>query len=149
MVAESTEIFFPIDHLGCFIAFFGLIFLNLLSFNLRNGPPEAVIKIFSILFIGKFLIKVFIEKCSESIATNSDLYLIAFFFIKSQPQIIASLFAIRIFLLILVNKIVGSNPAIPGMAETVTSIFFIYFEMCLTSLRIVIFLSLHFFFTFM
>ena len=58
--------------------------------------------------------------------TNSVLYLIEFFLIKCQPQIIASLFAKRIFLLSLVNNIVGSKPAIPGIADTVTSIFLIY-----------------------
>ena len=63
------------------------------------------------------------EKCSESIGTNSVLCLSAIFFIKCQPQIIASLLAKRIFLLILVNNMVGSKPAIPGIAETVTSIF--------------------------
>ena len=64
-----------------------------------------------------------IEKCSESMGTNSVLYLIEFFFIRFQPQIIASLFAKRIFLLILVNNIVGSKPAIPGIADTVMSTF--------------------------
>ena len=64
-----------------------------------------------------------IEKCSESIGINSVLYLIEFFFIKCQPQIIASLLARRIFLLIFVKNIVGSRPAIPGIADTVKSIF--------------------------
>ena len=69
----------------------------------------------------------FIEKCSESMGTNSVLYLIEFFFINCQPQIIDSLLAKRIFLLILVNSIVGFNPAIPGMAETVIVVFFFNF----------------------
>jgi len=47
----------------------------------------------------------------------------ATFFIKFHPQIIDSLFAIRIFLLILVNSTVGFNPAIPGIAAIVISDF--------------------------
>ena len=35
---------------------------------------------------------------------------------KFQPQIIDSLFAIKIFLLICVRSIVGFRPAIPGIA---------------------------------
>ena len=65
-----------------------------------------------------------IEKCSESIGINFVLYLIAFLLIKFQPQTIDSLFAKRTFLLIFMKVSVGLRPAIPGIAETVTSIFF-------------------------
>jgi len=87
-----------------------------------------------------------IEKCSESTGINSVLYLIELFFIRCQPQIIASLFAKRIFLLILVNNIVGSKPAIPGIADTVMSIFLICFWRLIVSFRITIFLFLYLFF---
>ena len=49
----------------------------------------------------------------------------AAFVIKSQPQIIASLFANKIFLVFLVKRIVGSRPAIPEIADTTMS-FFLY-----------------------
>ena len=39
------------------------------------------------------------------------------FFIKLQPQIIDSLLATKIFLVILINDKVGCKPAIPGIAE--------------------------------
>ena len=42
-VAESIEIFLPIDHFGCFIASLGFMFLNFFLFRFRNGPPDAVI----------------------------------------------------------------------------------------------------------
>ena len=38
-----------------------------------------------------------------------------------QPQIIDSLFANKTFLLFLIKKIVGSKPAMPGIATTVMS----------------------------
>ena len=47
MVAESTEIFLPIDQFGCLIANFGVAFLMLSIFQLRKGPPDAVITISS------------------------------------------------------------------------------------------------------
>ena len=40
---------------------------------------------------------------------------------RFHPQIIDSLFAIKIFLLFFVNKIVGAKPDIPGIAEIVIS----------------------------
>ena len=51
----------------------------------------------------------------------SVLYFAALFFIKVHPQIIDSLFAIKIFLLFLMIDKVGSNPAIPGIAKIETS----------------------------
>jgi hypothetical protein len=80
--------------------------------------------------------------------TSSVLYLIDFFFIKFHPQIIASLFAKSIFLLIFVNNIVGSRPAIPGIADTVISIFLMCFSTLEILLRITIFLFLYFFLIF-
>ena len=52
-----------------------------------------------------------------------------FFFIKSQPQITASLLANKILSLNFNNLRIGSNPAIPGIAEIV--IFEINFEFIL------------------
>ncbi len=40
------------------------------------------------------------------------------FLIKSQPHIIDSLLAINNFLLFSINKTIGFNPAIPGIAAT-------------------------------
>ena len=45
-----------------------------------------------------------------------------------HPQIIDSLFAINIFLLFLINFKVGSNPAIPGIAEITMSSLGIFFS---------------------
>ena len=60
---------------------------------------------------------------------------------------IASLLAMRIFLLILVNIIVGFKPAIPGIAEIVISIFFNIllniFQYCL-KLQSLLFLDIFF-----
>ena len=42
MVAESTEIFFPIDQLGCLIACFGVILVRSSVLIFKKGPPEAV-----------------------------------------------------------------------------------------------------------
>ena len=72
----------------------------------------------------------------------------AAFLIKFQPQIIDSLFAIKIFLLILVNSIVGFNPAIPGIAAIVISDFLKYLFLISISLIILTFLFLNFFLTF-
>ena len=51
-------------------------------------------------------------------------YTLKNFLIKFHPHITASLFAINSFLLSLVIIIVGPNPSIPGIAETVISTFF-------------------------
>ena len=84
-----------------------------------------------------------IEKCSESIGIILVLVFKEVFFNKFQPQIIDSLFAIRIFLLILIMEIVGCNPAIPGIAETVISDFFFNFiELKLFNIFILFFLNL-------
>ena len=64
-------------------------------FFLKNGPPEAVIYIFSILEEVPFN-KDQIEKCSESIGIKFVLCLSIFFLIKFHPQIKDSLFAIAI-----------------------------------------------------
>ena len=90
----------------------------------------------------------YIEKCSESNGTILVLFLLAVFFIISQPQIIASLFANKIFLLILVNFIVGSSPIRPGIAAIVISIFFFEKLSALKLLTILILLFLNFFFIF-
>ena len=120
----------------------GFIFLNLFFFKFKKGPPDAVIKKF---FISDFLCSFKswkIEKCSESTGTISDLYLSEFFLIKSQPQIIDSLFAINIFLLFFIIEIVGFKPAIPGIAETVISIFFLsLIESKLLSIKVLLFLN--------
>ena len=63
------------------------------------------------------LINFKIEKCSESTGSILTLYFFINLFIKSQPQIIDSLLAMRIFLLDLIAVNVGSNPEIPGIAK--------------------------------
>ena len=47
MVAESTEIFAPIDQLGCATACSGVTPAMSLRCQLRKGPPDAVRMIFS------------------------------------------------------------------------------------------------------
>ena len=49
------------------------------------------------------------------------LYLIASFLIKDHPQIMDSLFAIKIFLLNFIKAKVGERPSIPGIAVIVMS----------------------------
>ena len=73
-VAESTEIFFPIFQFGCCTAFDGLTIFNFFLFKFKNGPPDAVIKIFSICDVAKPLFNEYIEKCSESIGTKVVLF---------------------------------------------------------------------------
>ena len=91
------DIFFPIDQFGCFKALMGFIFLSLLIWVFKNGPPEAVKIIFSTSLTSKPLKIDHIEKCSESTGTNSVLYFFSLFFIKFHEQIIVSLLAIAIF----------------------------------------------------
>ena len=80
------------------------IFLNLLFGNFKKGPPEAVIYIFSIFDVLLFSNKDQIEKCSESTGINLVLYLINSFLISFHPQIIDSLFAIKIFFVCLIDS---------------------------------------------
>ena len=70
-----------------------------------------------------FSIKLNIEKCSESIGINLQSYLFNSFKINFHPQIILSLFAIKIFLENLIISKVGVRPSIPEIAETVISNF--------------------------
>src|SRR5690606_13806337 len=42
IVAESTEIFFPIDQFGCLHACSGVTCASASSATVRNGPPDAV-----------------------------------------------------------------------------------------------------------
>ena len=79
IVAESTDIFFPIFQFGCFTAELGSIFLNFDSGNFKKGPPEAVMTTSSMSDVLVFLINDHIEKCSESTGINSVLYFINFF----------------------------------------------------------------------
>ena len=60
-----------------------------------------------------------IEKCSESTGINLVLFLINFLLIKFHPHIIASLFAIAIFLVNFIILIVGSKPSIPEIEFSV------------------------------
>ena len=73
-----------------------------------------------------FLVNSFIEKCSESKGIIEVLFFFAIFFIILQPQIIDSLLANNIFLLCLIKSIVGLRPEIPGMADIVMSLFFLF-----------------------
>ena len=67
--------------------------------------------------------KLKIEKCSESIGMICVFVFFALVLIKFHPQIIDSLFAINILLVNFIILIVGSKPAIPGIAEIVNSDF--------------------------
>ena len=113
IVAESIDIFFPIFQLGCFNAFLGVIFVNLFNGKWLKGPPDAVIKIFSISLLFILWIRDQIEKCSESIGMNFVLFLFNAILINGQPQIIDSLFAIAMFLVYLIISSVGFKPSIP------------------------------------
>ena len=46
-MAESIDIFLPIDQFGCFSAFLGEIFINNFNGYFLKGPPEAVKYTFS------------------------------------------------------------------------------------------------------
>ena len=78
-VAESTDILYPIFQFGCLIASLGFIFLKFIIGRFKNGPPDAVINIFSIFFLLFSFNKDQIEKCSESTGINSVLYFFKFF----------------------------------------------------------------------
>ena len=106
-MAESTEIFLPIDQFGCFIALLAFAYFILLIGLFKNGPPEPVKIICSILFLFSFFISDHIEKCSESIGINLVLFLFNSFSIKFHAQIIDSLLAIPTVLLYLIASKVG------------------------------------------
>ena len=42
IVAESTDIFLPIDQFGCLIACSGVMLSKSFIFLLKKGPPDAV-----------------------------------------------------------------------------------------------------------
>ena len=70
------------------------------NFNLSSGPEGIFI----------------IDKCSESMGIIFTLYFLDSFFIRFQPQIIDSLFAIKSFWLFFIKSKVGFKPSIPGIA---------------------------------
>ena len=72
-----------------------------------------------------------IEKCSESTGIILVLFFFACWFKNFHPQIIDSLFAIKIFLLFLIICNVGSRPAIPGIDEIAISDLFLKPSHCL------------------
>ena len=86
----------------------------LISF-LKNGPPDAVIKIFSTFEEVPFNNDQ-IEKCSESIGIKFVLCLTILFFIKFHPHIKDSLFAIAIVFVKGITSSVGSRPSKPLIA---------------------------------
>ena len=100
-----------------------MILLNFFSGFLKKGPPDAVINIFSISSSLQSRVNSLIEKCSESIGIISVFFCKQIFLIICQPHMIDSLLANNIFLLILVNLIVGSRPAIPTIPQIEISIF--------------------------
>ena len=109
------EIFFPIFQFGWLTANSGLIFAIFFWAKLRNGPPEAVKIILLMFSVLSFFIKFQIEKCSESRGIKLVLFFFNFSFINSQPQIIDSLFAIRMFSVWGIISSVGFKPSIPIM----------------------------------
>ena len=92
-----------------------MIFFRFFLLKFKNGPPEAVIKIFSI-FSFESLIKDQIEKCSESIGINLVLFILNFFSIKFHAHIKDSLLAIAIVFVKGIIFKVGSKPSKPLMA---------------------------------
>ena len=52
----------------------GFTIFNFFLVKFKNGPPDAVIKIFSICDVLKPLFSEYIEKCSESIGTKEVLF---------------------------------------------------------------------------
>jgi len=71
---------------------------------------------------------------------------LAFLLIKFHPQIIDSLLAMRIFLVLSIILIVGIKPAIPGIAE-ITISDLIFFSLKLKTFIIFTLLFLNFFLT--
>ena len=110
-------------------------------FFLKNGPPEAVKYIFFIKFLFWPFISLKIEKCSESIGTKVQLNFISSLLINFHPQIILSLFAIKIFFENLIILIVGIKPAIPEIADTVISNFIFFNELISSMIKIFFFLQ--------
>jgi len=85
-----------------------------------------------------------IEKCSESTGIKEQLYFFSSLWINFQPQIILSLFAIKIFFVNLITFNVGNKPAIPEIAETVMSNF-IFFNRFKSLIIIILFFLQKFF----
>ena len=87
IVAESTDIFFPIFQVGWLIAFLTFIFLKEEIFFFKNGPPDAVI--YNLLIWLLLLLELNKEKCSLSrgIKVFFDRFIL---FIRMLPPAIKS-----------------------------------------------------------
>ena len=122
MVAESTEIFFPIDQLGCLIACSGVILIRSSVLIFKKGPPEAVrinLETFERFFASNTWK---IALCSESTGRIIDLFLSAIDVINEPEQTKLSLLAKAIEIPFFAALTTGINPAEPVMAATTRSV---------------------------
>ena len=118
IVAESTEIFFPIDQLGCFTACSGVISTRSLVSLFKKGPPDAV-KINFETFERFFESNTWkIALCSESTGRIIEPFCLAIDVINDPEQTRLSLLANAIGMPFFTALTTGINPVDPVIAAT-------------------------------
>ena len=70
-VAESTDIFLPMDHMGCAIACSGVASLKAFLSTSKNGPPEPVIYTFESSYLSLPYMHWKMAQCSLSTGIRS------------------------------------------------------------------------------
>ena len=118
IVALSMVIFFPMDQLGCFRASSTVTCLIRSRSQPRKGPPEAVKRIFSILFPASPFKHWKIALCSLSTGRIRTFFSRARGIIRWPAVTSVSLFARAISFPASMAAMVGRIPIIPTMAVT-------------------------------
>ena len=111
----------PIDQFGCFNASFTVIVSSCCLLILRNGPPEAVNRIFSSFLLGSPLRDWNIALCSLSTGRIFTLCAAASGIIRCPAVTSVSLFASAISFPLSIAAIVGRIPIIPTTAVSTVS----------------------------
>ena len=122
IVAESMVIFAPISHVGCFRASAAVTVAICSLLKRRNGPPDAVRRIFSTALSPSPTMLWNIAECSLSTGSMRTRCSMARRHISSPATTSVSLLARHIVLRARMACIVGESPAKPTMAVSTMSI---------------------------
>ena len=120
-VAESREIFRPMDQVGCFTASAGVMPLNSSRGRRKKGPPEAVRINFSTSSRRPFSRHWKMADCSLSTGSSSPPPCRSASFTRSPPQTRDSLLAMATRFPAFRAESRGTRAAMPEMASTTTS----------------------------